>query len=130
MAAAIAIVLIRPWTLRDVEPTVEPEVERARVGPLDTDPTIIAVTPAEGDTIRSAIPRFTWRSRGQDVLYHLSLTDASGRALWTIDTRDTTVVLSPNVRLAAGTRYFWIVDALSANAVSWTTGTRTFVVSP
>jgi hypothetical protein len=128
-AAAIAIVLIRPWTRRDGATTPPSEVQRARAGSLTTDATITAVTPADGDTIRDVSPRFTWRSRGPDVLYHLSLSDASGRALWTIDTRDTTVVLSPNVRLDVGTRYYWLVDALSASAVSWTTETRTFVVS-
>ena len=130
-AAVIAIVLIRPWTFREGATALQPsEIERARVGPLTTDLAIVALAPADGDTIRGANPRFTWRSRGADVLYHLSLTDTRGRALWTIDTRDTTVVLPPNVRLEVGTRYFWLVDALGTNAVSWTTGTRAFVVSP
>jgi putative zinc finger protein len=129
VAAAIVIVLIRPGTRRDDARTPQSELQRARAGSLTTDVALVAVTPADGDTIRGVSPRFTWRSRGPDVLYHLSLTDARGRALWTIDTRDTTVVLSPNVRLEVGTRYFWLVDALSATAVSWTTGTRTFVVS-
>jgi hypothetical protein len=95
-----------------------------------SDLAILALTPADGDTIRAANLQFAWRSRGRDVLYRFSLIDTRGRALWALDTRDTAVVPPPNVDLEPGARYFWIVDALGANAVSWTTGTRTFLVSP
>ena len=91
---------------------------------------IIVLAPADGDTISTAGASFAWRSPGPEVLYHLSLTNPSGRALWTTETRDTTATLPPNVLLEPGARYFWYVDALGANAASWTTGTHAFVAAP
>jgi hypothetical protein len=90
----------------------------------------VALTPVDGDTITAPTAIFAWRGRGADVLYRLSLTDGRGQAVWTTDTRDTSTVLPPNVRLVPGTRYFWYVDAVGANAASWTTGTRVFVAAP
>jgi putative zinc finger protein len=128
--AAAVIALIGPWSFRDaIRPTASREIERAT--PVATpDGGIIALAPAEGDTITASGARFTWRGRGADVLYRLTLTDSRARAVWTTDTPDTSIVLPPDVRFAPGAVYFWYVDALGANAASWTTGTRAFVVGP
>jgi putative zinc finger protein len=129
LAAALAVVLLRPWSFRDTG-AGEPNIERARPAAPAGGQAISALTPADGDTIAAAGARFAWRSPRPDLLYHISLTDPDGRALWTTETRDTTVVLPPNVRLEPGARYFWYVDALGTDAASWTTGTRVFVTAP
>ena len=128
-AAAVAIALIGPWSPRGSRTGTSPEVERARPTGRDA-PAIAALSPTDGDTIPAANAVFLWRSRGRDVLYRLSVTDRRGQAVWTTDTPDTTAVLPPNVLLVPGTRYYWYVDAVGANAASWTTGTRVFMVAP
>jgi len=129
MAAALAFFLLRPWSFRDT--TVGgSDIERARPAAPAGDQAISALTPADGDTISAAGARFSWRGPRPELLYHLTLTDPGGRAVWATETRDTTAVLPPNVRLEPGARYFWFVDALGTDAASWTTGTRVFVVAP
>ena len=128
--AAAAVALIGPWSFRNaIRSEASRDIERAT--PVATpDGGIIALAPADGDTIVASGARFTWRRRGADVLYRLTLTDSRAQAVWTTDTPDTSVVLPPEVRFARGAVYFWYVDALGANAASWTTGTRAFVVRP
>lgn len=128
-AAVLAIAMAGPWLRSATRTTASPDVERAGAV-ASGNAAIVVLTPADGDTISPTTAVFSWRGRGSEVLYRLSLTDGRGQAIWTTDTPDTSAVLPPNVRLAAGTRYFWYVDALGANATSWTTGTRAFVVSP
>jgi putative zinc finger protein len=127
--AALAIALIGPWSFRGANRPTSPDIERAAPGGTET-PAIVALTPIDGDTISATTAVFAWRPHGRDVLYRLSVTDGQGRAVWTTDTADTSIALPPNVRLTSGTRYYWYVDAVGANAVSWTTGTRVFMVAP
>jgi hypothetical protein len=127
-AAAVAIALIGPWSFRGERGTApSPDIERARPSEALAIP---IVKPADGDTILPRDVVFTWRKVGGDVLYRLSITDERGLSIWTTDTPDTLVALSPNVRLTAGARYFWYVDALGPNAASRTTGTHVFLVAP
>ena len=127
-AAALAVVLLRPWSFRDTR-AGGPEIERARpaVGGAQA---ISALTPRDGDTVAAAGARFSWRGPRPELLYHLTLTDPGGRPVWATETRDTSVALPPNVHLDPGARYFWYVDALGTDAASWTTGTRVFVTAP
>jgi hypothetical protein len=130
-AAVLAITLVGPWGHRDARvPAARPGVERDKPSTSSGDRGILPLTPADGDTIAAVGVPFAWRSRGTDVLYRLSLTDSRGQSVWTTDTHDTTTTLPSNIRLDAGHRYFWYVDALGSNAASWTTGTRAFVVTP
>lgn len=128
-AAAVAIALVGPWSLGGGRKTGPSEdIERAR--PAGTEAGIVAVRPADGDTVAATDVVFTWRARAQDLLYRLSVTDGRGQTVWTADTRDTSIVVPPNVRLIPGTRYYWYVDGGGATAASWTTGTRVLVVAP
>lgn len=129
-AAVLAVALVRPWADRRAQsPVTTPGSERNRV-PGSNDGGIVAVSPPDGDTVPSVAARFVWHSRGADVLYRLSLSDSRGQSVWTTDTHDTTATLPSSVRLDAGRRYFWYIDALGSNAASWTTGTRVFLVAP
>ena len=65
-----------------------------------------------------------------DLLYHLTLTDPAGHALWLHETSDTAVAPPPNVSLTPGRTYYWYVDALDAGGSSLTTGTRRFMLGP
>ena len=129
IAAALVVVLIRPWSFRDTSDGGR-DIERARPAAPAGSQAITALTPADGDTITVADVRFSWRGPRPELLYHLTLTDPGGRAVWATETRDTTAVLPPNVILEPGARYFWYVDALGTDAASWTTGTRVFVAAP
>ena len=129
-AAVLAIAMLGQWSFGSARRSFgSSDIERAS-GLTSNETAIVALTPAEGDTIAATATVFAWRSRGPDLLYRLSLTDGRGQALWTTDTPDTSAVLPPNVRLIPGARYFWYVDALGVDAQSWTTGTRAFVVAP
>lgn len=128
--AVLAIAMVGPWSFRGASRTTpSTDIERA-AATSDQRPAIVALTPVDGDTISAHTAVFAWRGRGPNVLYRLSLTDSRGQAVWTTDTADTSTVVPPNVRLVPGTRYYWYVDAVGANAASWTTGTRVFVVAP
>lgn len=128
-AAILVFALIRPWSLVSLGGPAT-DVERSGPSVSSTDRSIVALRPADGETVVATGVRFAWHSRGQDVVYRLSVTDGRGEAVWAAETPDTSVVLPHSVRLEAGRRYLWLVDALGANAVSWTTGTRAFVVAP
>lgn len=130
-AAVLAFALLRPWA-PSVGRIGSPAEGVARDGRSDSANVrgILPLAPTDGDTIAAAAVVFAWQAHRGDVLYRLSLTDGRGRAVFSIDTHDTTVTLPATVVLTPGNRYFWYVDALGADAASSTTGTRAFVVAP
>jgi hypothetical protein len=127
-AAVLAILLVSralgPKSLGD-EPL---RSEQGSAG--DAEATIGILTPAEGDTIGTGAVVFSWRAEPGAPLYHLSLTDASGRAVWTGESSDSTLTLPVTVSLDRGRTYFWTVDALSADGRSLTTRNHRFVTRP
>jgi hypothetical protein len=130
-AVVLAVALLRPWANRDDGPAATGAgIERDKRTDSSGDLGIVPLSPADGDTIAGVGAAFSWRDRGADVLYRLSVTDSRGQSVWTTDTHDTTATLPSNIRLDPGRRYFWYVDALGSSAASWTTGTRAFVVAP
>jgi len=93
-------------------------------------PGLRALAPVDRDTVEGSGLAFAWSSQPGRSLYRLTLTDASGRALWLRDTPDTTLALPVDVSLSGGVTYFWYVDALDADGRSVTTGTRRFTIAP
>jgi hypothetical protein len=91
-----------------------------------TMPKIRIVSPASGDTVKGDQVVFVWQRVGNEPLYRLTLTDATGRAVWTRDTSDTTVTLPASSPLAKGQSYFWFVDALGSDGTALTTGVHRF----
>lgn len=73
---------------------------------------------------------FRWLSQPDRPLYRLSVTDASGREVWSTETRDTTIALPAEVSLDRGRTYFWTVDALGADGRSLTSRTKRFSTTP
>ena len=127
-AAVLAIVLVakapRSGSLRD-EPLRSEQGSGA-----DAAATIRILAPAEGDTVAIGAVRFTWQTQPSSPLYHFSLTEASGRAVWTGETTESTLTLPPTVSLDRGRTYFWTVDALGADGRSLTTRNHRFVTRP
>jgi len=129
IAAGLAISLVGRAVLAPtvVQPAVRgstatDEVERAA--------TIQALSPAEGALVARNAVRFTWSGDKRRPLYRLTLTEASGRALWLQDTRDSTLALPSDVTLSQGMMYYWYVDALNSDGSALTTGTHRFSVKP
>jgi hypothetical protein len=91
---------------------------------------IAVVAPADGDTLNAGRIVFRWRGQLGKPLYQFTLTDGSGRAVWTGATTDTTLTLPAAVSLDRGRTYFWTVDALGADGRSLTTRNHRFSTRP
>ena len=74
--------------------------------------------------------RIVWRAVEQQATYRVVVTDTAGATRWSADTPDTTVVIPPSARLAAGARYYLYVDALRADGWSLQSGPRMFTTAP
>ena len=121
-AAVVAFVLFLP---KDAT-RIEQQEERALGARTETIQVIRVISPEDGATLPTRDVAFSWHPQPDEPLYRLSLTDGSGREIWSADTRDTTLMLPPEVRLRAGTAYLWYVDALDARGRSVTSGTMRF----
>jgi Putative zinc-finger len=84
------------------------------------------ITPANRDTLDRARVAFLWHSAPGQPLFRLTLSDGTGKELWSAETRDTTLVLPTTVFLDPGHTYFWYVDGLGADGRSLTTRTQRF----
>lgn len=123
-AAVLAVVLFSPLPSGRLDTSSKRATEDAAVSA--TMPKIRIVSPASGDTVKGSQVVFVWQGVGNASLYRLTLTDASGSAVWTRDTSDTTLTLPASLSLAKGQSYFWFVDALGADGTAVTTGTHRF----
>jgi hypothetical protein len=88
---------------------------------------ITGLQPADGDTVASARPALIWRSIGGEPAYRVTVTEETGKLVWTNTTTDTSLTLPPTL-LSPRTTYFWYVDALRADGRAASTGVRRFVV--
>jgi anti-sigma factor RsiW len=73
--------------------------------------------------------RFVWSPIVGAISYRLVVTDASSRPVWSTTGADTVIALPAAVSLRPGERYFWIVDGLTSNGITHSTGVREFRVS-
>jgi anti-sigma factor RsiW len=92
--------------------------------------TIPVVAPRDGEVVSSGSIVFVWRAQNGGPLYRLSLTEASGRQMWSGETTDTTLSMPADVPLDRGQAYFWTVDALGADGRSLTTRSKRFSIAP
>lgn len=92
--------------------------------------TIPVVSPPDGHIVTVRPIVFVWRSQPGKPLYRLSLTEASGRQVWSGETGDTTLAVPAEIPLDRGRSYFWTVDALGADGRSLTTRTKRFSIAP
>ena len=122
--AAAAVIAFAVWPRGDSKVESGP-VERNRTVAPNT--AVVIVSPQQ-DGVFSAQRTFVWR-RNDDASYNITLTDASGRTLWSQSTADTTAALPSAVVLSRGQQYFWYVDALKSDGRSVTSGINSFHVS-
>jgi anti-sigma factor RsiW len=122
-AAAAAVVLIfliaRPDVLSLRQPTRASGSESEQLavyGPLGAAP-------------RAGL-RFVWAASPKAESYRLSASGVDGELLWSWSGTDTIATLPDSVRLIAGKRYVWVVDALLADGTTRSTGLRQIDVVP
>jgi hypothetical protein len=128
-AAVLALIFIGPGS---DAPPANPDLlrgdESTRAG---EGPSMIeALRPVDGSTVPAGRIQFAWRSAGPDLLYRLTLTDGSGKAIWSAETPDTTLASGPAVHLDPGRTFFWVVDALGPDGRSRTTRNQRFTTMP
>lgn len=127
-AAVLAVVVAIPWKMGSAPLGVD--ALRSDRSAADSAVSIVAISPAQGDTVPARDVVFAWRAHTDDSPYRLSLVDEAGREVWTHDTRDTSVSLPASVSLTPGLLYYWYVDVLDATGRSLSTGLRSFTASP
>ena len=124
-AAAAAVALFAVPGLRDGG-----DVTRGEGGPsADAVSAVSVIGPLEGPVPGDAL-RFEWHAAGEEALYTLAVTDATGAVVWTAATADTTAALPPSVRLSPGSEYFWYVDAQLSSGETTTSGVQRFETAP
>jgi anti-sigma factor RsiW len=115
-AAAITVVAvpsIRKSNLDREAMRSEETVARLRVyGPI-------------GET-KQAPERFMWGSDPTALTYHVTITTKAGADVWSGSSSDTSIVLPSSVILTAGERYLWVVDAMTNDGTTRSTGIREF----
>jgi hypothetical protein len=128
-AAAILLIAI---LIRVPASTVGDEPLRSDSGAAGSESalTIAVVAPRDGEVVQGRPIVFVWRAQNGGPLYRLSLTEASGRQMWSGETTDTTLSMPAEVPVVRGQTYFWSVDALGADGRSLTTRSKRFSIAP
>jgi hypothetical protein len=128
-AAVLAFALLGRGVLR---PPVEQEAVRGSeaANEVEAASSIQVLSPTNEATVSGRAVPFAWVGQPGRLLYRLTLTEGSGRAVWSQDTNDTTITLPASITLVPGRHYFWYVDALDSAGRTLTTGTRTFSTQP
>jgi hypothetical protein len=72
--------------------------------------------------------RFAWSGVGTDVFYRFALLDEAGAPIYSIGTRDVSIILPESVALNPDSSYHWYVDAILPNGRSITTGLQSFEI--
>jgi hypothetical protein len=128
-AAAILLIAI---LIRVPASTVGDEPLRSDSGAAGSESalTIAVVAPRDGEVVQGRPIVFVWRAQNGGPLYRLSLTEASGRQMWSGETTDTTLSLPAEVPVVGGQTYFWSVDALGADGRSLTSRSKRFSIAP
>ena len=122
-AAAVLLITMLP---REAVVTPGTPVERDASGlTLPAAARVEIVSPPANGELDTGSRTFTWKRDGSSA-YNLTVTDESGRTLWSASTSDTTLTLPADVRLARDTRFFWYVDALRSDGRSITSGVNAF----
>jgi hypothetical protein len=80
--------------------------------------------------VRGTPSRFVWGSVSGVLSYHVTITTDRGADVWSGSSTDTTIVLPPGISLTAGRRYLWVVDAVTTDGTTRTTGLREFGITP
>lgn len=129
-AAAIATVLIGVPALRETGEAPDslraPEAAAVREAVRSVE--VIAPSPdrpvPRGDLV------FEWETVGDDAAYRLTVADAGGRTLWSLETHETRAIPPQDLDLPTGETYLWYVDAVLADGTTATTGVKRLQLAP
>lgn len=129
-AAAIATVLIGVPALRETGEAPDslraPEAAAVREAVRSVD--VIAPSPdrpvPRGDLV------FEWETVGDDAAYRLTVADAGGMTLWSLETHETRAIPPSDLDLRKGETYLWYVDAVLADGTTATTGVKRLQMAP
>lgn len=88
--------------------------------------TLVARDPI-GDAVSvSERRRFVWSSAPDVVSYHLTLSTADGTTIWSNSGTDTVAALPATVEVRSGAEYAWVVDAITSDGSTLSTGMQHF----
>jgi hypothetical protein len=121
-AAVIAFLLINPRNAQRQLPA--PDLTRAAAAA-----TALTAYGPSGAAQRSHL-RFMWGSASSGASYRLTISNEGGNPLWSTSATDTSVAMPDAIRLTPGERYYWVVDALTPDGRTISTGSREFDVGP
>jgi len=124
-AAVVAFMAVPRLTTRPAMPPENSATRRAEPPAIEAAARIRVVEPSDGELLSSAAA-FTWRSAGAGASYLLTVQDGAGAVMWATTATDTSAALPASVKLAAGVRYFWSVDARLGDGSSSRSGAHSF----
>ena len=127
LAAVLVLIFFSTTGERGVPPSTV--LRQGDVGAEGVVP-IQVLTPPEGGAVSGDPVTFRWRSPGEDLAYHLTLTDEGGSVVWSETVSDTTVSLPDSLAPLPVGRYYWLVDGLLRGGESASSGLREFRVPP
>lgn len=93
-----------------------------------TADSLVAVSP-KGSVARAGLAMVWHRAEG-NASYRVSITDATGRIVWSSDTRNTSVAVPDSIQLLPGHEYLWTADAILAQGISRSTSLQSFRIAP
>ena len=128
-AAVIATVLIGVPALRETGEAPDslraPEAaEREAVRSVDV------IAPASDRPVPRGDLVFEWETVGDDAAYRLTVADAGGSTLWSLETHETRAIPPSDLDLRTGETYLWYVDAVLADGTTATTGVKRLQMAP
>ena len=102
-AAAVILIVAGPWS-----PASTDDAPQHRDAPAQTS---LVPTPVAPLGSVSAVEQLVWHGVDGADRYRLTLFDAEGEVLWKATTPDTVIDLPESVKLNAGERYLWRLEA-------------------
>ena len=109
-----------PSNLRSIQDAAEREAV------LSVD----VVAPREDEPVPADAFTFVWRSLAEGSAYRLTMTDESGRPVWSAETSDTTATPEADVKVDPDRTYLWYVDALLPDGREATSGVHLLTTRP
>jgi hypothetical protein len=130
-AAIVGLLLLYPGS-RSPLPDRSVQVERGAEATAQREALlpVEVIAPPEDVPIEPAALAFVWRGLETGTTFRLTLTDDSGRPVWSTEVSDTTVTLPVTVALEDGERYLWYVDALLPDGREASSGVRILSMAP
>jgi hypothetical protein len=128
LSAALAAAAVAAFLLVNPRDAQRLSTDSALTRAAAVSPTLTAYGPT-GEVSRPQL-RFVWGAAPSGAAYRLSVSSESGTPVWSASTADTSAALPDSVGLVQAARYYWVVDALTTDGRTLSTGLREFGVRP